>query len=138
MRGPTAALLWELWRQHRMTIAVIAGLTVVGRLFDVLEEDGQAGGIVDTPILTELLGMVAFLLLFTVFNHTDSSAGRGVGLFPRRFFTLPVSSLRLVAVPVVAGIVAIELLYLAWMEPFTRGGSTSRLFIAVLFAAFIV
>src|SRR5688500_20172793 len=122
MRGPTAALLWELWRQHRMTIAVIAGLTVVGRLFDVLEEDVQAGGIVDTPILTELLGMVAFLLLFTVFNHTDSSAGRGVGRFPSRLFRLPVSSLRLVVVPVVAAIMATQRRCPAWSDAITRGG----------------
>ena len=37
MRSPTTALLWEIWRQHRWTVAAIAGLTVVGRLVDFLE-----------------------------------------------------------------------------------------------------
>lgn len=139
MRSPTAALLWEIWRQHRKTVWVIAGLTVVGRLLDFFRAGALPGAdAVDTPFLIELLGMLAFLLLFTVFNHTDSSAGRAIGRFPHRLFTLPVSSLRLAAVPVLAGIVAIELLYLLWMGPFSRGGSTSRLFVAVLFAALMV
>ena len=137
MRGPTAALLWEIWRQHRSIVAVIAGLTVAGRLVDVLETRGQAGDIEPSP-LTTLLGMVAFLLLFAVFNYTESSDGRGVGRFPRRLFTLPVTSLRLVAVPVLAGIVSIELLFLLWMEPLSRGGSASAPFVAVLLAAFVV
>ena len=82
--------------------------------------------------------MVAFLLLFAVFNYTESSGGRGVGRFPRRLFTLPVTSLRLVAVPLLAGIASIELLYLLWMEPLSRGGSASAPFVAVLLAAFVV
>ena len=137
MQGPTAALLWEIWRQHRSIVAVIAGLTVVGRLVDVLETQGQPGDIGSSPLIT-LLGMVAFLLLFAVFNYTESSDGRGVGRFPRRLFTLPVTSLRLVAAPVVAGITAIELLYLLWMEPLSRGGATSAPFVAVLLAALVV
>ena len=37
-----------------------------------------------------------------------------------------------------AGIVSIQVLYLLWMEPLLRGGSTSRLFIAALLVAFMV
>ena len=137
MRRPTAALLWEIWRQHRSIGAVIAGLTVAARLVDVLETQGQTGDIGSSP-LTTLLGMVAFLLLFAVFNYTESSDGRGIGRFPRRPFTLPVTSLRLVAVPVLAGITSIELLYLLWMEPLSRGGSASAPFVAILLAALVV
>ena len=139
MRGPTAALLWEIWRRHRRTVAAIAVLTVAGRLVEVFRTSVRAGAdFVDPPLLTDLLGILAFVFLFSAFNYTDSKGGRGVGRFPHRLFVLPVSSLRLVALPVLTGIVSIEILYLLWMEPFSRGGSTSPLFVAVLFAALMV
>jgi hypothetical protein len=138
MRSPTTALLWEIWEQHRSTVAAIAGLTVVGRLVDFLETQDRTAGPDDSSPLTTLLAMVAFLLIFAVFNYTESGGNRGVGRFPRRLFTLPVTSLRLVAVPVLAGITSIELLYLMWMGPMSRGGSTTVPFVGVLLAAFIV
>lgn len=139
MRSPTTALLWEIWRQHRSALAAIAGLTVMGRLVDVLETRGRVEnvGVESSPLIT-LLAMAAFLLLFAVFNYTESGSGRSVGEFPRRLFTLPVTSLRLVAVPVLAGITSIEVLYLFWMEPLSRGGSTSAPFVAILLGAFVV
>jgi len=136
MRSPTIALLWEIWRRHWSTVAVIGGLTVVGRLVDVLESRRNAGA--ESSPLTTLLAMVAFLLLVAVFNYTESGGVRGVGQFPRRLFTLPVTSLHLVAVPMLAGITSIELLYLLWMEPLSRDGSARAPFVAILLAAFVV
>lgn len=139
MRSPTTALLWEIWRQHRWTVAAIAGLTIAGRLFDFFERRMRtAAAGADPPPLADVCGMLAFLLLFAVFNYTDSRGGRGLGRFPRRLFTLPVSSLRLVAVPMLAAIASVELLYLLWMEPLSRGGSASALFVAFLLAVFTV
>src|SRR5262245_59241026 len=114
MRSPTYALLWEIWWPHRAVVAAIAGLTIAGRLLH------------SHQLLIELLGMLSFLLLFGIFN-----AG-----FPRRHFTLPISSLRLVAVPMLTGVVSIELLHLLWIGPPSRGGSTSAPFVAVLLGAF--
>ena len=115
MRSATHALLWEIWRRHRPVVAAIVGLTIAGRL-------------VDSQPLADLLAMLSFLLLFGIFNHK----------FPRRIFSLPVSSLRLVAVPLLAGTVSIELLYLLWMGSLSRGGSASRWFVAVLLGALFV
>jgi hypothetical protein len=139
MRSPTTALLWEIWRQHRWTVAVIALLTVAGRLVDFLDTGSRAGhaGAESSP-LTILLAMIAFLLLLGVFNYTESSGDRGLGRFPRRLFTLPVTSFRLVTVPLLAGIASIELLYVLWMDPLSRGGSASAPFVAVLLAALVV
>jgi hypothetical protein len=137
MRGsPTAALLWEIWSQHRSTIGMIAGLTVMGRVVEALERQGNAAA--ETSTLTTLLAMVAFLLFFTVFNYTESGDGRGVGGFPRRLFTLPVTSLRLVAVPMLAGIISIEILYLLWMGALTYGGYTTTPFVVILLATLVV
>lgn len=136
MQSPTTALLWEIWRQHRWAIGSIAALTVVGRSLDALPTTGPVAD--ELSAVTTLCGMFAFLLLFAVFNYTDSGDGRGIGRFPDRLFRLPVSSLRLVSIPVMTGIVAIEVLYLAWADPFSTGGSTSPLFVATLLAALMV
>jgi hypothetical protein len=138
MSSPAIALVWEIWRQHRWTVAAIAALTAAGRLIDFLETGRSAGGGIEPSPLTTLLGMLAFLCLFAVFNYTDASDGRGVGRFPRRLFTLPVTSLRLVSVPLLAGMASVELLYLLWMGPLSRGGSTSAAFVALLLAALVV
>ena len=125
MRSPTLALLWEIWSRHRSLIFAVIGLTIVGRLLE-------------PSALLDLLAMIAFLLLFAIFNYTDSSGSRGVGRFPHRLFVLPVSSLQLVAIPMLTGIAAIELLYVAWSGPLSKGGSTGTLFIAVLLGATMV
>jgi len=137
MRSPTAALLWEIWRRHQWTVAAIAGLTAAGRVVDALERR-TGGADSEASALATLLAMVAFLLLLSVFNYTESPRGKGVGRFPQRLFTLPVTSLRLVTVPMLAGIASIELLYLLWMGPLSTGGSASAPFVSVLFAAFVV
>ena len=137
MRSPTAALLWEIWWRHRWTVAAIAALTGAGRVVDVLQRR-SGGADSEASALVTLLAMVAFLLLFSVFNYTESPHGKGVGRFPQRLFTLPVTSLRLVTVPMLAGIASIELLYLLWLGPLSRGGSTGAPFVSVLLAAFVV
>jgi hypothetical protein len=139
MRSATHALLWEIWHRHRPVVAAIVGLTIAGRLLDFIQRAaGGAGSKNDTSLLVELMGMLSFLLLFGILNYTDSSGGRGFGSFPQRLFTLPVSSLRLVAVPVLTAIVSVELLFVLWREPLWRGGSTSVLFVAVLLGALTV
>ena len=133
MRSPTAALLWEIWRRNRIAVAVIVAATVAGRLLDYAEQPTD-----DPSSLIALLWMVSFLFLFGVFSYTEPSGTRGIGSFPRRLFTLPVSSLRLVALPVLTGIASVELLYLLWLGPLSRGGSSSTPFVAVLLGASMV
>jgi hypothetical protein len=134
MPRATAALLWQIWRGHRSWILAIVAMSVAGRLVHLAE--GDAGGDGPSP-LAFILGLLSFLFVFGVFTYTESSGGKDLGGFPRRLFTLPVPSLQLVAVPAIAGIVSVELVYLSWMEPLSRGGTTSSLFIAVLLAAFM-
>jgi hypothetical protein len=133
MPSPTAALLWGIWRRNRIAVAVIVAATGAGRLLDYAE-----GPTDDPSSLIALLWMVAFLSTFGVFSYTESTGTRGIGSFPRRLFTLPVSSLRLVALPVLTGIASVELLYLLWLGPLSRGGSASTPFVAVLLGASMV
>ena len=133
MRSSTAALLWEIWRRNRIAVAVIAAATVAGRLLDYAEQPTD-----DPSSLIALLSMVAFVFLFGIFSYTEPSGTRGIGSFPRRLFTLPVSSLRLVALPVLTGLASVELLYLLWLGPLSRGGTLSTPFVAVLLGASMV
>jgi hypothetical protein len=133
MRSPTAALLWEIWRRNRIAAAVIVAATVAGRLLDYAEQPTD-----DPSSLIALLSMVSFVFLFGVFSYTESSGTRGIGTFPRRLFTLPVSSLRLAALPVLTGIASVELLYVLWLGPLSRGGTLSTPFVAVLLGASMV
>jgi hypothetical protein len=132
MPSPTLGLLWEIWRRHRQTLAAVLVLTAIGWLVD-----RQEGGADSSPLVI-LLAAGAFMLLLAAFNYTESSRGHGLGQFPRRLFALPVTTLRLVTVPVVAGTASIEILYLLWSGPLSRGGSASVWFTALLFAALMV
>jgi hypothetical protein len=130
--GPTLALLWELWRQRRWIIAAIIVLTVAGRIADLFEwPDGSL------PVV-ELCAMGAFLLQLAVFNYTDSDGSRSLGRFPPRLFTLPLTSLQMVTVPMLAAIVSIELLYAAWWPPLSRDATVSAAYVVVLLAATMV
>jgi hypothetical protein len=133
MRSPTLALLWEIWRRNRIAVAVIAAATAAGRLLDYAEQPTD-----DPSPVIALLSMVSFLFLFGIFSHTEPSGTRGIGSFPRRLFTLPVSSLRLAALPVITGIASVVLLYLLWLGPLSRGGSSSTPFVLVLLGASMV
>ena len=135
LRSPAYALLWELWHRHRLTAASIAGLTLCGRLLDFSE---RAGGSPEPSTLVTLLCWSSFAALLGLFDYTETADGSGFGRFPHRLFTLPVSSLQLVAVPVLAGVVSVELLYLLWLEPLTREGQASPWFVAILLAAMMV
>lgn len=139
MRSPTYTLLWEIWRRHRLTATAIIVLTVAGRLLEFSEQASAPGRAASGPSpVIELLAMVALVLLFGMFNYTEPSGKRGIGRFPHRLFTLPISSMRLVAVPVLAGVASVELFYVLWRAPLARGGSTSAAFVAVLLGALMV
>lgn len=137
MRSPTRALLWAICHRHRAIVALIVGVTSVGRLMDASE---QAAGVSpdDSSSVIVLCWMTAFTLLFGVFNYTEARGSAGIGGFPRRLFVLPVSTLRLVTVPMLTGVAAIELLYVSWLGTLSRGGSTSPLFVAALLGALMV
>src|SRR4051812_42377430 len=106
MGSPTRALLCDLWRRHRSIFVLAIAVTAIGRLVEAA----------NASVLTEIMRLVSFVLIFGIFSYTESRDGRGLGRFPRRLFVLPVSSLRLVAVPMLAGIAAVESVYLAWLD----------------------
>lgn len=114
----------------------IAGASALSWLIDFAERGNPLGRIPTSH--NQLLGLLSFLLLFGMFSYVEPTGDRGMGRFPRRLFTLPVSTLQLVAVPVVSGIIAIELLYFLWMGRLAGPEPRNPLFVAVLLGAFMV
>lgn len=114
MQSPTAALMWEIWRRNRrwtvLTIAIVVFGSIVHLIFP-----GRKFTEVNGPLsaLYSVLGLFAILLVFGMFNYTEPDMRSGSSGFPRRLFTLPVSTLRLVAIPILLGVSTIELLNLA-------------------------
>ena len=136
MRSPAVPLVWEIFRRGRGAVAAIAGATALSWLIDFAERGNPPGRTPTTH--NQMLGLLSFLVLFGMFSYVEPTGDRGMGRFPRRHFTLPVSTLQLVAVPVVAGIIAIELLYLLWMGRLAGPEPKNPLFVAVLLGAFMV
>jgi hypothetical protein len=136
VRSPAVPLVWEMLRRGRGAVAAIAGATGLSWLIDFAERANPPGRI--PTFHNQLLGLLSFLVLFGMFSYVEPTGDRGMGRFPRRLFTLPVSTLQLVAIPVVSGIIAIELLYFLWMGRLAGPEPKNPLFVAVLLGAFMV
>ncbi|MGO8697518.1 MAG: hypothetical protein ACLQVY_07355 [Limisphaerales bacterium] len=63
-----------------------------------------------------LLMVVSFLLVAGIFNYTEFNSTKDWNGFPYRMFALPVPTWQLVALPMFLGVVAVELVYAAWIK----------------------
>jgi hypothetical protein len=118
MNWPLTALTWEIWRRRRVSAYIVlacllasavVNLLVVRRLHlttDEVENFSPFFGILMTA---------SFLFLMGIFNHTENSGKEWSG-FPYRHFILPVATWRLVLLPMMLGVAAVELNYFAWLK----------------------
>lgn len=106
MRSPVTALTWEIWQKNRGWVYLIIGMTLVGRIWLAFFRNQYQG--------PTLLFFTAHLILFGLLTYTDTNPHRRVAGFPYRLYTLPVSSLALVAVPTVFALVSVLLVRTAW------------------------
>jgi hypothetical protein len=111
MRSPALALAWQLYRPNRWGFyAIAAGLTVLAVLSRTLVTRAAAqmvGGV------SVILFVLALLYVMSVFAYSElSSRGKHAGL-PRRMLTLPMHTAALVAWPMLYGMAAAALLWLA-------------------------
>src|SRR5580692_5737040 len=115
MSSPLATLAWEIWRRGRrlawlalggLAFCVVVRLTVPERL---VSSEG-------VHTVYGLLMVLSFLLVMGIFNYTEYNATREWHGFPYRLFVLPIRTWRLVTLPMLLGVVSVELLYAAWIK----------------------
>jgi len=86
-----------------------------------------------------LLTVASLLLVFSVFNYTEFNPQKEWTGFPYRLFALPVTSLTLIAVPMLLGVGSVELVYLVWLKlVFTEGQLVKPEWFAVLLGAYMI
>ena len=113
------AQLWDIWARNREAgrwlIGVMAGLFALEPAKMIhIRQDFPFISFVDVH-----LAGAAGLLALTVFACTEFNPEEDTRGFPRRLFVLPVSTLQLVAVPMIAGVAVVELLLvlgMAWAK----------------------
>ena len=124
MRSPTVALTWEIWRHNRFWATLTAALLAIGSIVVLaLSGEGDAAYRNDAiSFLGSTLGGLAMLFVFGMFHYTELDPQTGAMGFPRRVFVLPVSSLHLVAIPLLLGVAslwAVNAVLSAWTGDFS-------------------
>jgi len=144
MRSLTYAMVWDVWNRSRYATFLLLGITVLGLIVhfvapESMRPDGvnaRTGQFVLHWVYWHLM-MISFFLVFAIFGYTEFNPAKSSTGFPHRLFTLPVTSLRLVAVPILLGIVAIEFIFWTWTGVIIRWKPTPVTG-AVLFGTFMV
>jgi len=138
MLSPTGALLWEIWRRGRRFAYLVLGSVTFCALLNLI---GPERFRASPPIqgLCWFLMMWSFLFLFGFFNCTETNSTREWNGFPYRLFVLPVRTWKLVTLPMLLGVVSVELLYVAWLKlVWARENIPSPVWFGVVLGAYMV
>jgi hypothetical protein len=110
MRSPVVALSWELWWRHRLGLAAAAGLVA-----------GFAAYFAAEPVSRQFVSvssiwfLIALCYVIGVFAYGfEARLEHAESGFPTRLFVLPVRTWVLVGWPMVQGMAAAVLMWLAW------------------------
>src|SRR5579864_7788990 len=138
MHSPAAALAWELWGRHRWGLAVVLlyllGFAVVLNVLPSGEVEPLYGLMGSVQFVFALIYVAAVFAYGFECRLEATRSG-----FPARLFTLPVRTSMLVGWPMLQGVAAVALLWLAWSWLVLRpsGVEVSLGFTALLAAAFV-
>jgi hypothetical protein len=113
MHSPTLALAWQLWGRHRWGLAaVLLFLVATAVTFNALPAETLESR---HGALLSIQFVVALIYVGAVFAYGfESQLESRESTFPARMFTLPVRTAALVAWPMLQGMAAVALLWLAW------------------------
>jgi hypothetical protein len=138
MFSTTGTLLWEMWRRGRRFAWLTLGSVSFCALLNLTAPQRFCAS---EPIqgLFSFLMVWSFLFLFVFFNYTEINSTREWNGFPYRLFTLPVRTWQLVALPMLSGVVATELVYVAWIKlVWTHGTIPNPAWFAAVLGAYMV
>src|SRR5262249_11086035 len=107
--SPALALGWELWARQRWVLSTLAGLFVIAA---ALAQTLPADLCWTVGVPAQILVMLAYPYLLSVFVYAESSLlGKAAG-FPQRLFALPLRTSLLVAWPMLFGVATVMLMWL--------------------------
>jgi hypothetical protein len=111
MRSPALAIGWEIWARSRVGLMSVIGLVAAGAICaNMLRESVRWSGLVQAIAYT--LTALSVLVTLGCFHFTEGSRRGGFGSFPKRLFSLPISTRSLVGWPMLYGAGAIVVVYL--------------------------
>src|SRR5687768_10579018 len=110
MNSPTTAIAWELWSRNRWATITVA-LAIPFLLLVNSSWLGEWFRIVEV-----LLFFFSMTTLVWTFCCVEPDARGKHGGFPPRAFTLPLSTIALVAVPMLGGALALATIYWLWTQ----------------------
>jgi hypothetical protein len=119
MHSPLAALGWEIWRRGRRAAWLALGCVCFCAVVNLATPENLRATETAQSVFEPLFGMLMVLSMFLImgiFNYTEYNSTREWNGFPYRLFALPVPTWKLVTLPMILGVVAVELVYLAWIK----------------------
>jgi hypothetical protein len=118
MRSQPMAIAWGIWARSRGSAFATLGCMLAPVLMNVLfPESGHfssQGRNAFAGILGFHLASVSLLLTLSIFSYTEVDSQKSPASFPRRLFVLPTTAFQMVFVPMLLGVVTMEILALTW------------------------
>ncbi len=140
--SPAKALAWELWRRNTTSVWIIVGSLLLAWAFTRAIPDHFLVRKAHRDLIVTIAMFIAtgsFVLTFGLFNYTEFDPGRDWTGFPYRLFVLPVRTVMLVGLPMLLGVVTVELVFLGWDTlVFTHPDWFNRGWFASLLGAYMV
>jgi hypothetical protein len=138
MLSPTGALVWEIWRRGRRFGYLALGCVSFCVLLKLLGPERFCARPSIQGIFFFLM-VWSFVFVFGFFNCTEINSSREWNGFPYRLFTIPVRTWKLAALPILMGVVGVELIYLAWTNlVWNQDNFPSREWFAVALGSYMV
>jgi hypothetical protein len=138
MFSATGTLMWEMWRRGRRFAWLTLGNVSFCALLNLAAPQRFCASEAIQGLFSFLM-VWSFLFLFGFFNYTETNSTREWNGFPYRLFTLPVRTWQLVALPMLSGVAAVEVVYVAWIKlVWTHGNIPSPEWFGVVLGAYMV
>jgi hypothetical protein len=140
MKSPITALAWEIWQRGRRSAWLVLGCVSLCALINLglVDRLSNEAAAKFSPFFG-LLMILSCLLMMGIFNYTEFNSTKEWHGFPYRLFVLPVRTWQLVALPMLLGVVSVELVYFAWIKlVWTHQQIAMPEWFALVFGAYVV
>jgi hypothetical protein len=109
------ALIWEIRRRGaRLAWGVLGIITACAMLSHLASNKTYV--LARFEAVDWLLMVASMFLTFGIFHFVEAAPGRNWHGFPQRLFAMPVSTVTLVACPMILSLAAVEVVYGAWAK----------------------